>query len=116
MVILWLKWYGAPAINSWSLFPNDHTITIVWFDVVDPDHGYSASSWLFMLFIFIVIQGSMTLGLHCSEVIANVLRDEVIWRRATSEMGTQPTTNPILAVFVNWPSVGLLVAKPVLRE
>jgi hypothetical protein len=58
----------------------------------------------------------MTLGLHCSEVIANVVRDEVIWRRATSEMGTKPTTNPILTVFMNWPSVGLLIAKPVLRE
>ncbi|KIM76071.1 hypothetical protein PILCRDRAFT_78201 [Piloderma croceum F 1598] len=39
----------------------------------------------------------------------------MIWRRATSEIGTQPTTNPILTVFTNWQSLGLLVTKPVLH-
>ncbi|KIM76079.1 hypothetical protein PILCRDRAFT_826736 [Piloderma croceum F 1598] len=115
--IIWVKWVseGVIAFNSWSIFPNDNTNTVSWSNVVNPNQGYSAASWLLMFVIFVVIQGSMTLGLHCSEVIANVVRDEVIWRRATSEMGTKPTTNPILTVFMNWPSVGLLVAKPVLH-
>jgi hypothetical protein len=119
VAIIWEKELGkiyGPVVNSWSILPNDDTNGLLWSDVVDPNHGYSATSWLFMLGIFIVIQGGMTLGLHCSEVIANVARDEMIWRRATSEVGTKPITNPILAVFMNWPSVGLLIAKPVLRE
>jgi hypothetical protein len=112
--ILWVKWY-FPTFNSWSIYPNDHTDAIKRTNVIDPNHGYSGASWLLMFVIFIVIQGGMTLGLHCSEVIANVARDEVIWRRAISETGTKPT-NPILTVFMNWPSMGLLIAKPVLRE
>jgi hypothetical protein len=117
--IIWLKIFRAlngVLVNSWSLFPNEKTNALMLIDYVDPNHGYPPSEWIIILVLFIVIQGGMTLGLHCSEVIANVVRDEVIWRRATSEMGTKPTTNPILTVFTNWQSLGLLVAKPVLRE
>jgi hypothetical protein len=117
--ILWVKLFRASKgslVNSWSFFPNESTNSIGWFDIIDPVHGYPLIDWIIIFAIFIVIQGGMTLGLHCSEVIANVVRDEVTWRRATSEMGTKPTTNPILTVFTNWQSLGLLVAKPVLRE
>ena len=115
--IVWVKVYRdlGPVVKSWSIFPNDKTQAIGWVDEVDPNHG-PAASWLFIFGIYIVIQGAVTLGLHCSEVIANVMRDEMIWHRATSEAGTKPITNPILAVFMSWPSVGLLIAKPVLRE
>jgi hypothetical protein len=117
--ILWVKVFrvlNGSLGNSWSLFPNEHTNALSWFDYVDPDHSYPPVDWVIIFVLFIVIQGGMTLGLHCSEVIANVVRDEVIWRKATSEMGTKPTTNPILTVFTNWQSLGLLVTKPVLRE
>ncbi|KIM84509.1 hypothetical protein PILCRDRAFT_385216 [Piloderma croceum F 1598] len=118
IAIIWTKELGkmyGPVVNSWSILPNDRTNGVSRSDVVDPNHGFSAASWFFMFGIFILIQGGMTLGLHCSEVIANVVRDEMIWRRATSEAGTKPITNPILAVFMNWPSVSLLIAKPVLH-
>jgi hypothetical protein len=117
--IVWTKQYSktlGPTVNSWSIFPNGNTKALAWIYFVDPDHGYPISAWVVVFIVFTLIQGGMTLGLHCSEVIANVVRDEVIWRRAASETGTTPTTNPILAEFMNWPSVGLLIAKPVLRE
>ena len=117
--IVWVKTVrggSGPLVDSWSILPNGNTDGIGWANEVDPNHGFPAASWLFIFAIYIVIQGGMTIGLHCSEVIANVVRDEMIWRRATSEAGTKPITNPILAVFMNWPSVGLLIAKPVLRE
>jgi len=116
--ILWVKIWrvtSGSAVNSWSIFPNENTNTIGMYYFVDADQGCPIV-WITVFIVFSVIQGSITLGLHCSEVIANVVRDEVIWRRATSDKGTQPTTQPILAVFMNWQSVGLLVAKPALRE
>jgi hypothetical protein len=103
--IIWLKTFRVQAgflVNSWSLFPNEKTNAIAWWDYVDPDYGYPPVDWIIIFVVFIVIQWGITLGLHCSEVIANIVRDEVIWRRATSEMGTKPTTNPILTVFTNW--------------
>ena len=56
------------------------------------------------------------MGLHCSEVIADVVRDEGMWRRATTTAGAQPSKNALLMALQSWPNVVLLVAKPVLRE
>jgi hypothetical protein len=66
--------------------------------------------------VFIVIQGSLTVGLHCSEVVANVVRDEMILRRAATKTGTKPSMNLLLTILESWPNIGLLIPKPVLRK
>jgi hypothetical protein len=106
----------GPGLDSWSIFPNTRTNTVGWDTDVDPDRGYPAVAWIVIFIFFIVIQGGLTAGLHCSEVIANVARDEAIWRRATSTSGTEPSSNPLLTVLQSWPNMGRLVAKPVLRK
>ena len=119
VVIVWVKGITSargPGLDSWSIFPNDRTNLVGWETYVDPNRGFLAAAWVIIYILFIVIQGGITVGLHCSEVIANVVRDEVMWRRATSEMGTKPTKNPLLMALGSWPNVGLLIAKPVLRK
>jgi hypothetical protein len=101
---------------SWSMLPNDRTNVFGWMTEVDPNHGYPAAAWLVIFIIFIATQGSLTLGLHCSEVIVNVVRDEVIWRKAASRTGAGPSKTPVLAVIWSWQNVGLLIAKPLLRK
>jgi hypothetical protein len=51
---------------------------------VDPENGYPWLLWLAFIIAYKV-------GLHCSEVIVNVVRDEANWRVATSKMGTRPS-------------------------
>jgi hypothetical protein len=72
--------------------------------------------WSVSLSTIIVIQGALTMGLHCSEIIANVVRDETAWRQATSKKGVRLNNNPLATVFGSWQNVALFIAKPVLRE
>jgi hypothetical protein len=73
------------------------------------------TSWPAILFIFALLQSPLTLSLHCSELICNIVQDEWAWRAATSKAGTQ-SKNALLAMFGCWPKVGLLIAKPILRQ
>jgi hypothetical protein len=59
---------------SWSMLPNDQTNPIYWWVAdVDPNYGYPAVTWLVIFILFIVTQESLTLGLHFSEVIVNII-------------------------------------------
>jgi hypothetical protein len=118
VVIVWLSSpYSpySPGLDSWSIFPNERSNIVGYVFAVDPDHGLPPCYWAIGFTLFILTQGAMTMGLHCSEAIMNTVRDEATWRRATSKMGTMPSGNPVLAVLWSWPSVGLLAAKPILR-
>jgi hypothetical protein len=119
VIIAWAKWFRTPlgpGIGSWSIFPNVRTNLIGYEFYVDPDRGCPVAVWIGIFIVFIILQGGVTMGLHCSEVIANVARDELIWRRATSNGGIKPSKNPLMTALESWPNVGLLIAKPVLRK
>jgi hypothetical protein len=102
------------GIGSWSLLPNLQTSTA--YVGLRLSGTWDFSGWFVTLSTIAVIQGALTMGLHCSEVIANVVRDERAWRRATSKGGVRPSNNPLAKVFGSWLNAGLFVAKPVLRE
>ena len=119
VIMAWVRWFRTPigpGLDSWSALPNARTNFIGYQFYVEPDHGCPATVWAGIFSLFIILQGGVTLGLHCSEVIANVVRDELIWRKATSVEGTMPSKNPLMTVLESWPNLGLLLAKPVLRE
>ncbi|KAG1838519.1 hypothetical protein DFJ58DRAFT_124683 [Suillus subalutaceus] len=61
-----------------------------------------------------VIQGPLTLGLHCLELIANVIRDERQWRCATGRKGLRTVTNSVKTIFTYPICLVLLVTKPFL--
>jgi len=97
------------AIESWSFFPQPESHLIAYFI---PLTGYWALYYLNMA----AMQGPLTLGLHCSELVVNVIRDEKLWRKATTEKGATISLHPLAAVFGSTPNVFLLVLKPLLRK
>ncbi|KAG2351935.1 hypothetical protein BDR07DRAFT_968733 [Suillus spraguei] len=64
-------------------------------------------------------RGSVTLGLHCAELVADVVRDETIWRRG--KQGSNSSVNSsfsswFYALFLcNWLHIVLFCAKPFLH-
>ncbi|KAH7917402.1 hypothetical protein BV22DRAFT_1135438 [Leucogyrophana mollusca] len=71
--------------------------------------------WLLFFCNIALTQGSLTLVLHCSEVIANVARDESTWRAATSKRGVPMTSNFLTSALGSWLNIVLLLAKPALH-
>lgn len=104
-----------PEIESWSLLPNLQTSQV---DIGMALLGRWRSAWLWVtvLLTMVALQGSLTMGMHCSEVVINILRDETSWRKAMGKSGVKLSSNPLTAALGNWPNVGLLISKPVLRE
>ena len=93
---------GEPPANIWWNFPLSAGVTIQW--------------WSLFIASVALVQGSLTLGLHCSELIASVIRDERYWRRATKKKGLRMKTTPLNSFFTDPFSLLLFVAKPILRE
>jgi hypothetical protein len=116
--VVCIIWHLSPngrGLKLWSKLPTDYSKQIGFLFDVDPNHGYPPCYWVLSFTLFVISQGVMTMGLHCSEVIMNVVRDEVAWREATSKTGTTQSRNPVATVLWSWPSTGLLVAKLVLH-
>lgn len=102
---------NARGVGSWSFLPSLETHQL-YFPLGGP-------LWFITLIEFVaylIIQGPLTIGLHCSELIVNLQRDEASWRRATSDMGASSSNNAVKAALTSLPNVGLLIAKTALRE
>ncbi|KAG1812543.1 uncharacterized protein BJ212DRAFT_1301519 [Suillus subaureus] len=77
--------------------------------------GVSIQWWILVFVNMAVIQGPLTLGLHCSELIVNIIRDERQWRCATGRKGLRTATNPLKGAFTNPLSLILFIVKPLLH-
>ncbi|KAG2119144.1 uncharacterized protein F5147DRAFT_767873 [Suillus discolor] len=98
------------ALKTWSFLPNSEDNYIM-YDLLSG----SPEGWILFFVNIAVAQGLLTLGLHCSELIVNVIRDERQWRCATRRQGLRVTTNPLVSIF-NQPScVILFIVKPFLH-
>ncbi|KAG1739819.1 uncharacterized protein EDB91DRAFT_368473 [Suillus paluster] len=71
--------------------------------------------WVLAFASLASLQGWMTLGLHFAELIANVIRDERQWRRATGRKGLNTATNSFKLAFTDAFSLVLLVLKSALH-
>ncbi|KAJ8592027.1 hypothetical protein M405DRAFT_76370 [Rhizopogon salebrosus TDB-379] len=97
----------------WSFFPSEFSISIWWNMPLD---GSAAVQWWILSFVTVALaQGPLTLGLHCSELIVNVIRHERQWRRATERKGLRMTTSPLKSFSTDPLSLVLFVAKPALH-
>jgi hypothetical protein len=119
-VLATLIWYFVTSKDEispapwqfWSFFPSGSNSP--WFMYPDGD---AAILWWTLTFVIVVLaQGSLTLGLHCSELVVNVIRDEREWRRATGRKGLKMTTNPLRSFATDPLCLVLFVIKSVLRE
>jgi hypothetical protein len=74
-------------------------------------YGDTTTGVIGSIFMITAFQAVITLALHCAELLVNLSRDEVIWRRATSDKGTDSNYNSILAACTSWQTVSLFVFK-----
>ncbi|KAG1859010.1 hypothetical protein DFJ58DRAFT_726470 [Suillus subalutaceus] len=95
--------------HTWSFLPNQSSSYISY-----PMPGVNLEVWILLFFNIAVVQGPLTLGLHCSELIANVIRDERQWRCATGRKGLRTAMNPVKTIFTQPICLVLFVAKPFL--
>ncbi|KAG2046593.1 hypothetical protein BDR06DRAFT_171382 [Suillus hirtellus] len=94
------------TLKRWSFLHNSNSDSM----------AYELSSSIPEAWILLfVVQGPLTLGLHCSELIVNVIRDEKQWRRATRRQGLRVATNPLKPILTDPICLILFVAKPFLH-
>ncbi|OAX40119.1 hypothetical protein K503DRAFT_799067 [Rhizopogon vinicolor AM-OR11-026] len=98
--------------ESWSFFPNGSGVLSWEFAL---SGGVTVRWWILVFVSLALVQGPLTLGLHCSELIANVIRDERYWRRANGRKGLRMATHPLKSFFTDPLGLVLFVAKPALH-
>ncbi|KAG1773833.1 hypothetical protein EDD22DRAFT_984127 [Suillus occidentalis] len=117
---VWHKYAGtdvaspyALTTQTWSFIPNllYDSFNYIQYDIP----GIGIQCWLLVFGNVVVVQGPLTLGLHCSELIANVIRDESQWRCATRKNGLKTATNPMKLIFTHPICLILFVSKPFLH-
>ncbi|KAG2113649.1 hypothetical protein BD769DRAFT_1105812 [Suillus cothurnatus] len=96
------------TLQTWSLLPNGSNY--IWYNTPGVLEGY-----ILLLVTMAVVQGPLTLGLHCSELITNAIGDERQWRCATGRKGLKTATNPFKMIFTHPICLVLFVAKPILH-
>jgi hypothetical protein len=121
VMCIWHKYAGTDVASSyalttqtWSFFPNTLYDTFNYIQYNMPDSGIQC--WILVFLNVAAVQGPLTLGLHCSELIANVIRDETQWRCATRKKGFKTATNPVKSIFTHPICLVLFIAKPFLRK
>jgi hypothetical protein len=102
----------ALTTQTWSFIPNTNSFNYIQYNLP----GIGIQCWILVFLNVAAVQGPLTLGLHCSELIANVIRDETQWRCATRKEGFKTATNPVKPIFTHPICLVLFIAKPFLRE
>ncbi|OAX43106.1 hypothetical protein K503DRAFT_766201 [Rhizopogon vinicolor AM-OR11-026] len=100
-------------LGSWSFFPSEKSSNTSL--VFSLSKAVTVQWWILSFVSVALIQGPLTLGLHCSELVANVIRDERQWRCASERRGLRMSTNPLKSFFTNQLGLVLFVAKFVLH-
>ena len=101
------------AMESWSFFPRPQSHVIAY---SIPLTGGVYWYWVLYYVNMAAIQGPLTLALHCSELVVNVVRDEKVWRKAVTARGSTISSHPLAFVFGSTLNLCLLVLKPLLRK
>ncbi|KAG2148014.1 hypothetical protein DEU56DRAFT_927899 [Suillus clintonianus] len=123
VMYIWHKYHAgtgpmspvALTTQTWSFIPMLGTYSMQSNYIVYTIPGVTIQVWILLFVNMAVVQGPLTLGLHCSELIANVIRDERQWRRATGRKGLRTTTNPLNSIFTHPICLVLFAAKPFLH-
>ncbi|KAG1726002.1 uncharacterized protein EDB91DRAFT_1061907 [Suillus paluster] len=117
-VLVRYKYTLSPSSSSskwWSFFTDFNSSYAVGYIVAKKDDTISFQLWILVFVNIAVVQGPLTLGLHCAELIANVIQNERQWRCATARKGLHTVTNPLKLFLINPLGLFLFVVKPVLH-
>ncbi|KAJ8590752.1 hypothetical protein M405DRAFT_896005 [Rhizopogon salebrosus TDB-379] len=107
-------WGLVLACAGWAALATNSTRALYWGFALNGD--VTVHWWIVSFVTLALVQGSLTLVLHCSELIANVIQDERYRRCATGKKGLRMTTNPLKSLFTGPFGLVPFVAKPALRE
>ncbi|KAG1828817.1 hypothetical protein EV424DRAFT_1383799 [Suillus variegatus] len=99
------------TLQTWSFFQNYDGYWMIY----GLPTGSPEAAWILLFVNIATFQGLLTLVLHCSELIVNVIRDERQWRCATRRQGLRVATNPLQQIFTHPLCLILFIAKPVLH-
>ncbi|EMC93491.1 hypothetical protein BAUCODRAFT_243344 [Baudoinia panamericana UAMH 10762] len=103
---------GSDGFGSWSIVPSDNTAQLYW----EPSKYNQTINSLLIIFLFAILQGPLTFGLHCAELQVNLSRDEAFWRKATNINGCQlEQYDSVKAAFTSWQSLTLSAFKTILH-
>lgn len=97
--------------SNWNLFADSSNQPTS--AVIMPE--YTASLYAGIFTFVCVFQGSLTLALHCAELIAALGRDEDTWRQcAIKQRPYSSRPNALLRAAKSWVAVTLFLLKPLL--
>ncbi|KAG1785596.1 uncharacterized protein HD556DRAFT_106827 [Suillus plorans] len=114
LVMYFSDLYGLPlTLRTWSFFQNEQSKLVSYFSYFMTDVNLEA--WTLFFVNIAVVQGPLTLMLHCSELIVNVIRNERQWRCATGGKGLRVATNPLEPILTHTICLILFFAKPFLH-
>ncbi|KAG1877397.1 hypothetical protein F4604DRAFT_1923998 [Suillus subluteus] len=102
----------ALTTQTWSFIPNMSGQSNFIAYIIP---GLNLKLWILLFVNTAAIQGPLTLELHCSKLIANVIRDGRQWRCATGRKGLRTATNPVKTIFTHPICLVLFIAKPFLH-
>ncbi|KAG1857296.1 hypothetical protein C8R48DRAFT_659593 [Suillus tomentosus] len=113
VIFLWVivtacaVWAAIVMYISDRFFSNGNALTL---------QTCSGIEWWILIFVnMAVVQGPLTLVLHCSELIVNIIRDERQWRCATRRQGLRVATNPFNPIFTHPLCLVLFIVKSFLH-
>lgn len=72
-------------------------------------------SFVGLLALVCVLQAFITFSLHCAEILVNMIRDELMWRRASTRGIPRPAYNAFFAAITSIPAATLFALKPALH-
>lgn len=97
--------------SNWNLIPDQGGTATSTAIIAE----YTPNFFIGMFFLIYIFQAFLTMALYCAELITNLSRDEVTWRRCNTQTQYMARPNAILRAASSWAAVTLFVLKAVLH-
>jgi hypothetical protein len=102
----------TPGFGGWALIPNSDSSYLY----IAPPIQSAIGRGLVCIILYALVQGPLTLGLHCAELEMNLSRDERFWRKASTPQGCRLNEyDSVKAAFTSWQSLSLSGFKTIMH-
>jgi hypothetical protein len=97
--------------TNWGLIPDAGQVPTSTAVIVE----YSAKMHVGLFIIIYIFQAFLTMALCCAELITDLSRDEVSWRKCSGRRSYMARPNAVLRAMLSWSAVALFILKAVLH-
>jgi hypothetical protein len=97
--------------SNWSLIPDQGNVPTSTAVIVE----YNAKFHVGLFIIIYIFQAFLTMALCCAELITNLSRDEISWRKCSRRRSYMARPNAVLRAMLSWSAVALFILKAVLH-